>query len=196
MTVLDNNIHWHNTLVSHVERESRNGHKSIILWFTGLRTRKSPCHQWTATWCKNVDLRNIAAVTCRPGEWSFTRRRSSQARHLPPTRPPPWHPAGTPAEPIHLPPSPRRRCWPGGGSRQCGAPVARGYEGCHARGTSPNPDRLSHVAPQSRVRCARLQRAAARQKCARGHRALRQQTEPGRISRPGGLLDRLIHVNL
>jgi len=36
MTFLDNNIHWHKALVSPTERESRNGHKSVILWFTGF----------------------------------------------------------------------------------------------------------------------------------------------------------------
>ncbi len=36
MATLDSNIHWHKALVSPAERESRSGHKSVILWFTGL----------------------------------------------------------------------------------------------------------------------------------------------------------------
>ncbi len=30
------NIQWHPSLVSRAEREARNGHRSVILWFTGL----------------------------------------------------------------------------------------------------------------------------------------------------------------
>jgi adenylylsulfate kinase len=30
------NIQWHQALVSRSEREARNGHRSVILWFTGL----------------------------------------------------------------------------------------------------------------------------------------------------------------
>lgn len=32
----DNNIHWQKALISRSDRESRNGHRSVILWFTGL----------------------------------------------------------------------------------------------------------------------------------------------------------------
>lgn len=32
----DNNIQWHQSLVSIAERKSRNGHRSVILWLTGL----------------------------------------------------------------------------------------------------------------------------------------------------------------
>lgn len=30
------NIQWHQALVSRAEREARNGHRSVIVWFTGL----------------------------------------------------------------------------------------------------------------------------------------------------------------
>lgn len=30
------NIRWHDALVTRVDREAQNGHKSVILWFTGL----------------------------------------------------------------------------------------------------------------------------------------------------------------
>ncbi len=33
---MTNNIVWHNAAVSHSERQSRNGHKSCLLWYTGL----------------------------------------------------------------------------------------------------------------------------------------------------------------
>lgn len=32
----ENNILWHKALISRSDRESRNGHRSVILWFTGL----------------------------------------------------------------------------------------------------------------------------------------------------------------
>lgn len=32
----EKNIHWHASLVSRSDREAQNGHKSAILWFTGL----------------------------------------------------------------------------------------------------------------------------------------------------------------
>ena len=32
----DNNLVWHPTLVSRSSREQMNGHKSVVLWFTGL----------------------------------------------------------------------------------------------------------------------------------------------------------------
>jgi adenylylsulfate kinase len=32
----DKNIRWHEALVSRADRESQNGHRSVILWFTGL----------------------------------------------------------------------------------------------------------------------------------------------------------------
>jgi len=34
--LVENNIHWHQALISRSDRELRHGHKSVILWFTGL----------------------------------------------------------------------------------------------------------------------------------------------------------------
>ncbi len=31
-----NNIHWHQALINRSDRETRNGHRSVILWLTGL----------------------------------------------------------------------------------------------------------------------------------------------------------------
>jgi adenylylsulfate kinase len=36
MTSTPSNIRWHESLVSRAQREQRNRHKSVILWFTGL----------------------------------------------------------------------------------------------------------------------------------------------------------------
>lgn len=36
MNVTPSNIRWHESLVSREQREQRNRHKSVILWFTGL----------------------------------------------------------------------------------------------------------------------------------------------------------------
>lgn len=36
MNTQSNNIRWHESLVSRAQREQLNGHKSAILWFTGL----------------------------------------------------------------------------------------------------------------------------------------------------------------
>lgn len=33
---IDTNIRWHESLVSRAQREQLNGHRSVILWFTGL----------------------------------------------------------------------------------------------------------------------------------------------------------------
>lgn len=31
-----NNIKWHKHIISHADREKQNGHKGVVLWFTGL----------------------------------------------------------------------------------------------------------------------------------------------------------------
>lgn len=36
MTNSNNNIRWHDALVTRADRQAQNGHKSVILWFTGL----------------------------------------------------------------------------------------------------------------------------------------------------------------
>ena len=33
---MSNDIHWHNNKVSHQDRQSKNKHKSFVLWFTEL----------------------------------------------------------------------------------------------------------------------------------------------------------------
>ena len=52
------NITWHHGLVSREERESRNGHKGAILWYTGL----SACGKSTIANAVEKKLHDLGAT--------------------------------------------------------------------------------------------------------------------------------------